>query len=83
MSEAVWGINGKSWKTQFPAICNHQVASSKPAVGTSKIKHLAQPSPAGLFVLCVAYVADSICYTDKLLGGLLASAQALERMSAV
>jgi hypothetical protein len=28
-------------------ICNHQVASSKPAVGTNRIKHLAQPLRLG------------------------------------
>jgi hypothetical protein len=35
-------------------ICNHQVASSKPAAGTNRIKHLAQPSWLG-------FVASEVC----------------------
>ena len=36
---------GKLWKTKIPAICNHQVASSKPAVGTRNIKGLQRCKP--------------------------------------
>jgi hypothetical protein len=43
----------KQWRL---LICNHQVASSKPAVGTSRIKHLAQPTWLG-FLLSVPYVS--------------------------
>jgi len=35
---------------RYTVICNHQVASSKPAAGTSKIKNLAQPSWLGFLL---------------------------------